>query len=186
MLFRSADEVHPVVVDIHPLPAEPIERTPNGEVPTGHWTQQAAVEDDPYTLSRDVAGGHGVVTTNALVLPSIPQQELAGPLTNTGEILLTGSIDVSRSLSSTGAHPTQLDESRLDHELDFGDQQVVSADSQPIRAIKAVSTHTSTRGMMLTQKPRGNRSLTVLIIVTAALALGVGAVLVVGLLNNAF
>lgn len=179
-------EVHPVVLDAQPLAAEPIQPPAAPEASSGHWTQQAAADDDPYSLSRDVAGGHGVVTTNALMLPSIPQQELSGPLANTGEILITGSIDLPRSLSSTGAHPTQLDESRLDHELDPGDQQIVSADSQPIRAIKAVSTHTSTRGMMLNTKPKGNRSLTVLIIVTGALALAVGAVLVVGLLSNAF
>ncbi|MBI5161472.1 MAG: hypothetical protein HY996_08690 [Micrococcales bacterium] len=179
-------EVHPVVLDARPVPAEPVGQAPAAEVPTGHWSQQAAADDDAHSLSRDVAGGHGAVTTNALVLPSIPQQELSGPLANTGEILITGSIDLPRSLSSTGAHPTQLDESRLDHELDPGDQQVVSADSQPIRAIRAVSTHTSTRGMMLNTKPKGNRSLTVLIIVTGALALAVGAVLVVGLLSNAF
>ena len=184
-------DVHPVLLDAEPVPAERVQHaeaveSSAGEPPVGHWTRQAQADDDQGTYPRDVGGGHGVVTTNALVLPSIPQQDLSGPLANTGEVLVTGSIDLPRSLSSTGAHPTQLDESRLDHELDPGDEQVVSADSQPIRAIRAVSTHTSTRGMMLNTKPRGNRSLTVLIIVTAALAVGVGVVLVVGLLNRAF
>ncbi|TPW74517.1 hypothetical protein [Schumannella soli] len=178
-------EAHPVVVDVTPLPAEPLPPVDATSTAT-HWSDTDQDAHGDFVASRDVIGGHGVVTTNALVLPSIPQPELAGPLTTTGEIIITGSIDLPRSLSSTGAHPTQLDESALDHELDPGDHQVASTDSQPVRAIRAVSTHTSTRGMMSNPKPRSNRTLTVLIIASASLAVLVAGVLVFSLVTGQF
>ena len=82
-------------------------------------------------------------------------------------------------MSATGAHPTQLDESDLDHLLDPGDYQVVSTDSQPVRAIKAVSTHTSSRGVINTGKPKGTRGLTALIIAATGMAVVVGALFIV-------
>jgi hypothetical protein len=123
--------------------------------------------------------GSGAITTNALVLPSLPGQDIS-----TGEILVTGSIDLPRSLSSTGAHPSQLDESDLDHLLDPGDHQVVSTDSVPIRAAHAISSHTATRGVMGATKPRGNRALTALIISAAGMAVVVATLLVVALATN--
>lgn len=149
--------------------------------PVNHWSNQEDDEEPQGGTERSVLGGHGVVTTNALVLPNIPQPDFGAALTSTGEILVTGSIDLPRSLSSTGAHPTQLDQADLDSELDPGDQQVASVDSAPVRAIRAVSTHTSTRGMIVNAKPRGNRALTGLIAAAGGMALVVGGLLIYGL-----
>ncbi len=186
----GVDEPKPIVIDAVPLPAEPIATPAPAIVPETLAQSGVRVSDDAahggFVGSRDVVGGHGVVTTNALMLPEIPQSDFSKPLTTNSEIVITGSIDLPRSLSSTGAHPTQLDQPGLDHELDPGDHQVSSTGSQPVRAIKAVSTHTSTRGMITNTKPRGNRSLTILIVITGGMAVLVGALLVVGLATNAF
>ena len=93
--------------------------------------------------------------------------------------MVTGSISLSESFTTTGAHPAQLDESDLDHLLDPGDHQVASTDSQPVRAIKAVSTHTSSRGVIQTVKPKGTRGLTALIIAATGMAVVVGALFIV-------
>ncbi|WBU38977.1 hypothetical protein [Homoserinibacter sp. YIM 151385] len=153
--------------------------------PVNHWSNQQ-MDEEEGGIARSVLGGHGVVTTNALVLSDIPQPDFTASLTpsGTGEIVVTGSIDLPASLASTGAHPTQLDEAKLDHELDPGDQQVASVDSQPVRAIRAVSTHTSTRGVIAQTKPRGNRALTILIVAAAGMAVVVGTLLVVGLITG--
>lgn len=178
-------EPHPVVIDATPLPAEPIDRI---EPPIGHWSTQDAAADEVHDFvgSRDVHGGHGVITTNALVLPVIPQPEFNNPLASTGEILITGSIELPRSLSATGAHESLLEESSLDHELDPGDHQVVSTESAPVRAVRAVSTHTHSGGVIAGLKPRSNRPLTALIIATAVMAGLAATLIVVGLLNGAF
>jgi hypothetical protein len=139
---------------------------------------QAAIEDDetPFenTLSRTVGTGTSAITTSALVLPSVPQaSDLTRPFASTGEILMTGSIDLPHSLGSTGAHPHRIDNS--DFEDDPLDSQIAAPDSAPVRAIRAVSTHTSTRGVIENKKPQNNRWLTRVIIgVSTLLVVGVG------------
>jgi len=151
---------------------------------SGHWRVQAAIADDdlPYenTLSRTVGSNTSAITTSALVLPSVPAPDgILNNLTATGEILVTGTIDLPRSLGSTGAHPSRVDNS--DFEDDPLDSQVAAPDSAPIRAIRAVSSNTSTRGVIETKKPQGTRLLTAVIIVASTLCVGL-----VGLLVFAF
>jgi hypothetical protein len=154
---------------------------PTSTPPTGHWSTQAQLDDETQLsdtpLSRNIGNTSGAITTSALVLPSIPNHDF-GPLTS-GEILVTGSISLSEAFTTTGAHPKQLDESDLDHLLDPGDHQVASTDSQPVRAIKAVSTHTSSRGVIQTVKPKGTKGLTALIIAATGMAVVVGALFIV-------
>ncbi|HWM33493.1 MAG TPA: hypothetical protein VNR36_04570 [Pseudolysinimonas sp.] len=156
---------------------EPTTSTP----PTGHWSTQAQLDDETQVgdapLARNIGATSGAITTSALVLPSIPNQDF-GPI-GTGDIMVTGSISLPPSLSATGALPAQLDESDLDHVLDPGDSQVASTDSQPVRAIKAVSTHTSSRGVIQTVKPKGTRGLTALIVAATSMAVIVGALFIV-------
>src|SRR5690606_2998348 len=105
------------------LPPQPSALS-TGERPVGHWTNQADLDDAVHgslaTGSRGVRTG-GAITTSALVLPSLPGQDLV-----TGEVMVTGSINLPEALSSTGAHPSQLDQSHLDHLLDAEDEQVVN------------------------------------------------------------
>ncbi len=81
------------------------------------------------------------------MLPLLPGHNMA-----TGEVMLTDSISLPSALAATGAH-TPLDESDIDHLLDAGDHQLVNTDSVPIRAIKAVSSHSSGRNLITPQKP---------------------------------
>ncbi|HTL41711.1 MAG TPA: hypothetical protein VL294_09575 [Pseudolysinimonas sp.] len=167
-------ETHEQIVDVV---VEPSTSTP----PTGHWSTQAQLDDETQfgdeKLARNIGSTSGAVTTSALVLPSIPDHAF-GPITSL-DGTVTGSISLPASLSATGAHPAQLDESDLDHLLDPGDHQVANTDSQPVRAIKAVSTHTSSRGVIGTVKPKGTKGLTALIIAATGMAVLVGALFIV-------
>ncbi|HEY4268933.1 MAG TPA: hypothetical protein VGM94_12155 [Galbitalea sp.] len=179
----------PAPVSVEPVFLEPeTERVPSAR-PTGHWSVQAEQEDDGLpsenTLSRTVGTGTSAITTSALVLPSVPQStDLTRPLTATGEILVTGSIDLPRSLGSTGAHPHRVDNS--DFEDDPLDSEVASPDSAPVRAIRAVSTHTSTRGVIESKKPQSNRLLTIGIAAASVLVVGVVGLLVWALATGQF
>jgi hypothetical protein len=154
---------------------------------SNHWRVQAAMEDTelPYenTLSRTVGSNTSAITTSALVLPSVPQPDsLLASLNSTGEILVTGSINLPRSLGSTGAHPHRVDNS--DYEDDPFDNQVAAPDSAPVRAVRAVSTNTSTRGVIETRRPQGNRMLTAVIIVAGVLCVGLVSLLIYALATN--
>ncbi len=169
------------VPDVRPR-EEPSTYTP----PTGNWSTQAMIDDDEQfqenTLSRNVAATSGAITTSVLVLPSLPSEDVLRPLGSTGEILLTGSIDLPRSLSSTGSHPSRYDHSDVDTLLEASDREDAAPDSAPVRAISAVSTHTSTRGVMEAKKPKGNSRLPIVLAVTAtAMAVGVVVLVVAGL-----
>ncbi len=175
----QAPEQHPegvveatIVQDVEPSTSTP---------PTGHWSTQAQLDDETQVneapLSRNIGNTSGAITTSALVLPSIPSHDF-GPLSS-GEILVTGSISLSESFTTTGAHPKQLDESDLDHLPAPADHQVASTDSQPVRAIRAVSTHTSSRGVINNVKPKGTKGLTALIIAATGMAVVVGALFIV-------
>jgi hypothetical protein len=151
---------------------------------SNHWRVQAAIQDEdlPYenTLSRTVGSNTSAITTSALVLPSVPQPDgMLASLNATGEILVTGSINLPRSLGATGAHPDRVDHS--DDEDDPFDSQVAAPDSAPVRAIRAVSTSTSTRGVIETKRPQGNRMLTVVIAVASVLCVGLVGLLVFAL-----
>jgi hypothetical protein len=138
-------------------------------------------ETQPFesTINRTV--GSGSATTSALVLPAIPEgSDIRGPLTGTGEIMLTGSIDLPHAYSSTGAS-SRVEHHGIDALFDLHDAEVVPTDSQPVRAISAVSTHNSGQGVTHTQKPKGTRALTALVISAASMA-----VVVVGLLVAVF
>jgi hypothetical protein len=169
-------------------PVDPTDESPDHDAHGGrsprasnHWRVQAAIEDDelPYenTLSRTVGSNTSAITTSALVLPSVPLPDsMLAPLNATGEILVTGSINLPRSLGSTGAHPDRVDNS--DYEDDPFDSQVAAPDSAPVRAIRAISSNTSTRGVIETKRPQGNRALTAVIIVAGTLCVGLLGLLI--------
>jgi len=160
----------------------------SGPTSVGHWSTQAELDDAEQvietTISRSVGAGSGAITTSALVLPSVPEHTITGPMSGNGEILLTGSISLPHSYSSTGAHPSRLDESDLDHLLDPGDHQVANTDSMPVRAIKAVSTHTATGAIIAPTKQPGTRGFTILIVAASAMAVVVVGLLVAGLVSG--
>jgi hypothetical protein len=150
--------------------------------PVGHWTRQAELEDDdlPFenTLSREVGGGHSTTTTSALILPSIPVPDFSNIINATGEIMITGTIDLPQGLATMGAESHQLDDSSVDAMFEAADKELVSNDSQPVRAIRAVSTHTSTRGVIsVPTKPPSARWLRVAAVSAVVLAVSVVAFL---------
>jgi hypothetical protein len=156
--------------------------------PVGHWSTQADLDDENQlpesTINRTI--GSGSTATNALVLPSIPMgTDIRGPLTSTGEIMLTGSIDLPRTLSSSGTSD-RFDHDGLDALFDANDHEVTSTDSAPVRAIRAVSTHPSGHGVTHTQKPKGNRALTALLIAASSMAVVVAGLLVAAFAFNVF
>lgn len=166
--------------------------------PVGHWSLDRDEDDGSLTggspiepfdqlMSRGISAGGIPTTTNALILPSIPHQgTTSGPLTSTGEIMITGSIDLPRSLGSTGAHPNLFDSAEMDHMLDQLDESGHHSDVAPVSASRAVSTHASTRGVMAPPAKRGVTLPTVLTITVGVLALGVVALFIAGYVFKIF
>lgn len=174
------DSIPPSIAPAAPMP-EPAPVTPA----TGHWAAQLD-EDEIFetTVSRTV--GSTPSTTNALVLPSAPVgSDIRGALTGTGEIMLTGSIDLPANFAATGAS-SALENNGIDALFDSQDAEIITTDSAPVRAIKAVSTHNSGQGVTHTQKPKGTRALTALVIAASSMAVVVAGLLVAAIAMNLF
>jgi hypothetical protein len=188
----------PVGIAANTPAAEGVSATNALNPPLGHWSVDRDDDSHIQTIGRrddqtfdDLVGrgmGAGGIptTTNALILPAIPRQGAARPITSTGEIMITGSIDLPRSLGATGQHPNLFDSSEMDRMLDQLDEGGHHNDVAPVSASRAVSTHTSTRGVMTPPRKRGASLPTVLAITAAVLAIGVLSLFVVGYAFNIY
>ncbi len=166
-----------------PAPQEPAPWT----APVGHWSNQLDAVDDRFaeiesTINRTVGGTSA--STSALVLPEIPMgSDIRGALTHTGEVMLTGSINLPASLSSTGT-TARIDQGGIDDLFDWREEELVSVDSRPVRAVTAVSTRIGGHGVTHTHKPKGTRGLTALLVTACALAVAVTGLIVAAFAFN--
>lgn len=162
--------------------------------PIGHWSNLADHEQaDPEHGDRQQGerqtghGGVGTTTTSALILPSIPNSgDVNLPITSTGEILVTGSIEVPHSFAASGHRPSRFDSSDIDRLFDQSEADADTGNVAPVRASRAVSTHTSTRGVIAPQRGRWAALPMVLAITAGVLALGVIGLLVAGFVLRIF
>jgi hypothetical protein len=167
-------------------PREPKPVTTTFQAPAGHWSTLAhdsndAEVHDEETGSRRVAESH----TNALILPNSALADPTGALNATGEVILTGSIDLPSSLSSTGSH-RPIDGAEVDRLLEQHDEQP-DTDASPVRASRAVSSHTSTRQVVLAAaKPKDSKTPVVLAVAASAVGVVAAGVIVVALVATNF
>lgn len=175
---RPIQQPSPASIDVSASPA------------TGHWTSQLnAPADVPEPFDQLLSRGalsHGVpTTTNALILPSLPDQgALGNQITSAGEIIATGSIDLPRSYGATGVHPSQIDSSDVDRLFDQVED--VGTGVAPIAATRAISTQGAARAMIAPPKKEGMNVPLVLAVTAGVLALGVVATLVIGAVAGLF
>ncbi|MUN08280.1 hypothetical protein [Agromyces luteolus] len=159
--------------------------------PVGHWTSQLNLPDDhsePYDqlLSRGGSPRGVPTTTNALILPSLPDQgPLGQQLAPSGEIIVTGSIDLPRSYGATGVHPSQIDSGDVDRLFDSV-EDLTGPGVAPVAATRAISTQQPSKAMMAPPSKEGMNVPLVLAVTAGVLALGVVATLVVGAMAGLF
>ncbi|HET8957856.1 MAG TPA: hypothetical protein VFM95_05315 [Microcella sp.] len=177
-----ADDARPSVPDVLPGTAA----SPHAPSVGSHWSVGVHDDDDPFTNTFSRQVGSATTSTNALVLPEMPRGDLAGPVPGTGEIIITGMIDVPSSVASTGAVPSIHDSPDLDDLFDV-DTEYASTDSAPVSAISAVSSHTATRDVMGGKKARRSGVLTtVLVSSTVVLAVVAVGLFIVAAVNGLF
>jgi hypothetical protein len=160
-----------------PAPASVPE--PSGFVPpVGHWTTQSDEPDDDTAPGRALGTHTG--QTNALILTDQQVADVTGALNATGEIIITGSIDLPRSLGATGSQ-ARIDNSDIDRLLEQGDAESAETDAAPVRASRAISTHTSTRSVVLAaSQPASSKLPLILGIGGGVLGAGIIGVVIAG------
>jgi hypothetical protein len=177
-------------------PAPPLAQPTSGPVslgsaPTGsHWSVGIDADDDPFenTFSREVGSASSLTSTNALVLPEMPTGSIAGPVTGTGEIIITGMIDLPRVVSSTGTVPTVHESPDIDDLFEPGELAVAPPDAAPVSAAKAVSVHTQAQAIITPTGSRvsSNTVTTALVAATVVMAVVAIGLFVVAAVNGLF
>jgi hypothetical protein len=155
---------------------QPAPEQPAAQGPALAWADEEDVQDG-FTglLGRSGQASHG--SANALILPNDPQPDMMQALDANGDIFITGSMNLSRSLSTTGA-PSELYDSHEIDRLYEAAQDEPAAGVAPVRASKAVSGAPHDRRFAGAPSRRGNVLPTVLAIVAGAMAVGVVTLLV--------
>lgn len=180
--------------DSAPVAAEPLREVVSApevySAPAGHWSTQAEANDQADDGSgphkRDLSASDAI-TTSALVMPNFSATgPTTGPISGTGQILMTGSIDLPRSLGINGLHPSRYDRSDIDSIIDAGDREDAAPDSAPVRAVRAVSTYTSSQGIIATKRPRDSNLPMVLSITAGVMMVGVVVLVVAGMIFKIF
>lgn len=139
--------------------------------------QSANVGGFDDLISRAVAqeGAAGTTNSSALILPNMPDTDgLAGPLGETGELYITGSIDLPKSLGETGGHSALHDSVEIEplDELGFAEPTPTGAIMAPVSASRAVSAR-GAQGPLVAEATKDKSKMPIVLIAT-------GGVLVLG------
>ena len=154
---------------------------------------EAALETDGDPLSEEkpfdaliatgIAEAEQSPTTSSTLIVGSPMNTFTGPIGGTGEIMVTGSIDLPRTLSGT-ADPGTGDRADYDRSLDHEPPAPPTAGT-PVSASRAVSTHTSARDIIAPPARSKRPSIVpVLAIIAGVLMVAVLAVVVTSLLTG--
>ena len=114
-------------------------------------------------ISRAVAqeGSTGGTGSAALILPAMPEDTggLTGPLGGTGELYVTGSLKLPKSLGETGGHAALHDSIEMDPitGTESDETQTTGQGPAPVSARHAVSARAAS-GMPVVAKPAKERS----------------------------
>lgn len=134
--------------------------------------------DSPAVLtSRDVSVTTAGSATNALILSSLPQPDVTAPLNETGEILLTGSIDLPPGFGTLGANPSRFDPADIDESFE-AEIATTTSDLAPVYASRAISSQPVEHELIAAPKRRNTTLPMVLMIAAGTLAVGVSGLLV--------
>jgi len=129
-------------------------------------------------ISRNAAASGAVSTPNALILSQTPTGvPLVGPVTATGEVMITGTFELPEGLGSVGHAPGTTDGRDADAVLLDGELPPASSPT-PIAASAAISTVKQPGEIIRPPAPeKGSKLLIGLIITTGALFLAVAVTL---------
>lgn len=135
-------------------------------------------------LTRDSATSGSASGGSALILPDAALAPLTAPVASSGQTLITGTFSLPESLSSQG-HAGAADGRDVDAVLIDGELAPASSPT-PIAATAAVSQAKAPGEIIKPPAPeKGNKLMLALAITAGALALTLGAVIVVALVNGA-
>ncbi|MDX2375488.1 hypothetical protein M4I32_01575 [Microbacterium sp. LRZ72] len=138
-------------------------------------------------IARNATTTGAMAAPSALILSQTPNvPPLSGPISATGEVLITGSYNLPAGLGSAGGDPRATDGGEIDAVLIDGELPAASSPT-PIAASAAVSTVRGSGDIIRPPAPeKGSKLLFTLAITAGALAVALVGVLIVAVVNGVF
>lgn len=135
-------------------------------------------------LSRSATGSIGA--SNALILTSTGDSPIVAPVTATGEVLITGTLNLPEGLGSIGHAPGAADGKEVDAVLVDGELPAHSSPT-PIAASSAISTVKSAGEVIQPPTPeKGSKLMMALAVTAGVLALALVGVLILAFVTGVF
>lgn len=149
----------------------------------------------PNTGATPVSGGVPVISasrvvgdfstaTSSLIIPETPTINFAGPLGDTGEIVVTGQIRLPSMMSERGTLPVLADQRDDDDVMDAYVTGAIPASAKPVRASQAVSGKGDDSDIVLVRRARWGTAAVVTSLGAAVLGLAAVALLILALMTD--
>jgi hypothetical protein len=134
------------------------------------------------TASRTV--GQMATTTSSLIIPETPTIDIAGPLGDTGEVVVTGQIRLPQSLSEVGSLPALVMDRDDDEVMDSYTTGAIAASAKPMRASQAVSGKGDDSDIVMVRRARWGTAAVVTSLGAAVLGLAAVALLILAVMTD--
>ena len=170
------------VVSSEPLPpvfGVPFSTPPEGSPSTGPNATQAPADFSPSRTVGSVSSA-----TSSLILPHAPTVDIAGPLGDTGEIVVTGQIRLPSSLSERGSSPALVEDRDHNEVMDAYVTGAIAPTAKPMRASQAVSGKGDDTDIVLVRRARWGTATVVTGLAAGVLGLAALGLLVLAMLTD--
>lgn len=149
----------------------------------------------PNTGTTPVSGGVQVISasrvvgdfstaTSSLIIPETPTIDFAGPLGDTGEIVVTGQIRLPSMVAERGSLPVLVDHGDDADDVDAYVTGAIPASAKPVRASQAVSGKGDDSDIMLVRRARWGTAAVVTSLGAAVLGLAAVALLILAVMTD--
>ena len=170
------------VVSPEPLPpvfGVPLSTPPERSLSTGPNATQAPADFSPSRTVGSVSSA-----TSSLILPHAPTVDIAGPLGDTGEIVVTGQIRLPSSLAERGSSPALVEDRDHDEVMDAYVTGAIAPTAKPMRASQAVSGKGDDTDIVLVRSARWGTATVVTGLAAGVLGLAALGLLVIAMLTD--
>ena len=168
-----------------PAPAEaPPVLPPVFASPAPPTTGSTFVSTTVSTVSPSRVVGDFATATSSLIIPETPTIDFAGPLGDTGEIVVTGQIRLPSTISERGTLPVLVDPRDDDDVMDAYVTGAIPASAKPVRASQAVSGKGDDSDIVLVRRARWGTAAVVTSLGAAVLGLAAVALLILAVMTD--
>jgi hypothetical protein len=165
-----------------PLP--PVFAAPASAPPITQTTTVTPFSDAVPVITPSRTVGQMATTTSSLIVPETPTIDIAGPLGNTGEVVVTGQIRLPQTLSEIGSLPALVEDRDDDEVMDAYVTGAIAMSAKPMRATQAVSGKGDDSDIVMVRRARWGTAAVVTSLGAAVLGLAAVALLILAVMTD--